>query len=177
MKNCSVCDRTYTDEKLSFCTACGGALVVENEADEPAYDPLKTMVATPRPVLDEERTPPAPPPDLSQDLIETADPVLNPSWEQIGANIDQPIAGQEPSRNLAIGAMACGLLSVFCGLTILGPVGAILGFLALRKEKADPQLYGGRTFALVGIVSGIFGTLLLFGFVIGMVFYLVMGNR
>jgi hypothetical protein len=174
MKNCSVCDRTYTDEKLSFCTACGGALVVENEADEPAYDPLKTMVATPRPVVEEERTPP---PELSQDLVETADPVLNPSWGQIGANVDQPIAGQEPSRNLAIGAMACGLLSVFCGLMFLGPVGAILGFVALRKEKADPQLYGGRTFALVGIGSGILGTLILICFVIGLVVYVLMGAR
>lgn len=174
MKKCTVCERTYPDEKLSFCTACGGALAVENEADEPAYDPLKTMLATPKPSIEELEKPPAEPIEIAE-ADQLAEPLVNPSWEAIGANVDQPATGQEPSRALAIGAMACGLISLFCGLTILGPVGLILGFVALRKEKADPAQYGGRTFALVGIATGVLGTLLTIGLVVGVLFYFVMG--
>lgn len=173
MKKCSVCERTYEDEKISFCTACGGSLVVEDQVEEPAYDPFKTMIATPPPPKEVVE----PPPPAPLDLAPTADDIVNPSWESIGAAGDQPVAGIEPSKTLALGSMICGLVSLFCGLTILGPVGAILGIMAVRKEKENPSLYGGRTFAMIGIVSGALGTLLMFAFVIGMIFYLAMGSR
>lgn len=166
MKKCSGCDRTYTDEKLKYCVACGGALTAEVAVEDPSYDPFKTMVAVPRrePALESE-------PHSAAALAEMIEDPANPTWEDIGAKIATTAPGQEPSQGLALGAMICGLVGLLCGvLSFLGPVAAILGFIALNKQKADPQRYTGRNFAIVGIVTGLLSTLIMIGGIIVLIF-------
>jgi hypothetical protein len=163
MKHCSVCEREFTDDNLKFCTACGGPLVTASA--EPAYDPFKTMVATPRPSAAEIRADRGPVSLANEHVAPIAtpidDPIVNPTWSQIAPNVEQSAPGEIPSRGLALGAMVVGLSSVFCGVTsCLGLPAAILGFVALRKHKGDPQRYGGKNFAIVGIISGLFGALI-----------------
>jgi len=67
----------------------------------------------------------------------------------------QPPAAAAPSQGLAIGAMVCGILSCVCCVSILtGPAGLIMGFIAKKKADEDPAHYGGRTYALVGMITG-----------------------
>ena len=173
MKKCPGCDRTYTDEKLKFCVACGGALAAEIEVEDPSYDPFKTMVAVPRP---ETRVEVAAQENVAA-YAETVEDAVNPSWENIGSKIANVDPGQEPSQGLAMGAMICGLVGLFCGVTaFLGPLAIILGFIALNKQKADPQLYTGRNFAIIGIISGLLATLVLLITVIALIIMLVNGG-
>ncbi|MEO6394231.1 MAG: DUF4190 domain-containing protein [Pyrinomonadaceae bacterium] len=172
MKKCPGCDRTYTEEKLRFCVACGGALTADLTAEDSSYDPFKTMVAVPRPEPTLEAEPPS-----AAAMAETIEDPVNPSWVDIGAKIAAVTPGQEPSQGLAMGAMICGLVGLFCGvLSFLGPVGAILGFVALNKQKADPQLYTGRNFAIIGIVTGLLSTLIMIGGVMVLIFLAINGG-
>jgi hypothetical protein len=68
------------------------------------------------------------------------------------------VAGQ--SKGLAIASMICGILSIPCCwlAIILGPAGAIMGFIAKGKADSDPVNNGGRGMALAGIICGIIGT-------------------
>jgi hypothetical protein len=169
MKRCSVCDRDYSDGNLKFCTACGGTLVVDTLEAHPAHDPFKTMVATPRHA--------AGPLNAPGGAVDSG-PVVNPSWDQIGSNIAQPAPGQEPSRGLALTAMIMGLVSLLCGVFVfLGPIAAIIGFVALGKVKSAPQEYTGHGFALVGVITGILATLLFIGGLIALGVMLATGGH
>jgi hypothetical protein len=66
----------------------------------------------------------------------------------------------------AIVAEHCGLLSLGCAL--LGPLGIIFGALAIRDIRRRPGLTGLPR-AILGIVLGTLGTLLLVLFVLAMV--------
>ncbi len=66
----------------------------------------------------------------------------------------------------AVAAGYLGLVSPICvGFT--GPFAILTGVLALREIKRNPQV-GGKVRAIVGIVFGIFGTLMLIGFLVTM---------
>jgi len=54
MKRCQKCSRTFPDENQKFCTFDGGLLM----ADQPAFDPNRTILA---PQMDSIPTPPRPP--------------------------------------------------------------------------------------------------------------------
>ena len=152
--------------------ACGGALTVEVAVEDPSYDAFKTMVAVPR----AEPNPSVAPPSAAS-MAETVEDPVNPTWADIGAKIGTATPGQEPSQGLALGAMICGLVGLFCGvLSFLGPVAAVLGFVALNKQKADPQLYTGRNFAIIGIVTGLLSTLIMIGGVVVLIFMAINGG-
>lgn len=70
------------------------------------------------------------------------------------------VAGQ--SKGLAIAALVCGILSIpCCWLAILlGPAGAIMGWIAKNKADQDPMNYGGRGMAMAGLITGIIGTII-----------------
>lgn len=172
MKKCSGCDRSYTDANLKFCVACGEALIAEVAVEHPSYDPFKTMVAVPH----LEPTPGTGPPSAAS-LAETVEDPVNPTWAEIGAKVSEAHSQPEPSQGLAIGAMICGLVGLLCGvLSFLGPVAAILGFVALNKQKADPQRYTGRSFAIIGIVTGLLSTLIMIGGVMVLIVMAINGG-
>jgi hypothetical protein len=64
------------------------------------------------------------------------------------------------SKGLAIASLICGILSIPCCwlAIILGPAGAIMGWIAKGKADSDPMHYGGRGMALAGLICGIVGT-------------------
>jgi Domain of unknown function (DUF4190) len=78
------------------------------------------------------------------------------------------VGGQ--SKGLAIASMICGILSIpglCCWVGILlGPAGAIMGFIARNKANSDPVTYGGGGMALAGIITGVIGTLMGVGLII-----------
>ncbi|MCI2420945.1 DUF4190 domain-containing protein [Saccharopolyspora sp. K220] len=64
---------------------------------------------------------------------------------------------QGPRNNgMAIASMCVSLAAIFTcyGAILIGPVGAILGHVAMREINRNPQAYNNRSMALVGIIVG-----------------------
>ena len=61
-----------------------------------------------------------------------------------------PLVLQTPGE--AIGALVCGVMAMSC--FPLGFIAIWLGVKARRMVRENPQVYGGDTLALVGIVCG-----------------------
>lgn len=99
-----------------------------------------------------------------------------PNWspDQNGWQPNQPAYGFQTSHyqysqpaglksGLAIASMVLGILGFVTSLFLIGiifaPIGLILGIAALIKANKKPQVYGGKGFAIAGIVMGAMVTL------------------
>lgn len=104
----------------------------------------------PAPIAQAEWTPPAAP---------------DASWEgkEIGQNtpFEPPVegAGAGQSKTLAIVSLIMGVFSILCCGFLSGIPAVIVGMMARGRIKRDPNAYAGGGFALVGILTGIFGTI------------------
>ena len=71
---------------------------------------------------------------------------------------------------LAIAALVIGILSLVCSFVclgiILGPVAAIMGFIARQRVASSGGTLGGGTLALIGLVLGIIGFILSAGAIV-----------
>lgn len=70
----------------------------------------------------------------------------------------------QPKNSLAIASLVLGLVGyVFgcLGAFLLSPIGLILGIIALIKSNKRPQEYGGKGFAIAGVVLNSFLVLLI----------------
>ncbi len=139
----------------------------------PVYDEPATMI---QPTVDIPFEAPAPVAEW------TPPPAPDPSWQdqQIGSNtpFQPPPAGTAgQSQGLAIGAMVSGILSMLCCFSVItGPIGVILGFMAKKKADEDPANFGGRTFALVGMITGALGFVIGIVLIILQIFFGVLSN-
>ena len=64
---------------------------------------------------------------------------------------------ESPKTGLAIVALVLGIIN-FCTLGILGVgaiIGSIVGWVAMRRAKREPRLYGGHGMAIAGFVMSI----------------------
>lgn len=150
----------------------------------PADDDLsgpETFVR-PAPMAPEERAPEAPPPtafDAPPPPAFESSPAP-PTFGQPAASYVEPQFGgtggfqpaaqaSDKNQTLAIISLITGLLSIlFCGIS--GPIGVITGWMARKRAKSEPANFGGEGLALVGIITGALGTLLLLGLIAYIVF-------
>ncbi|GAA0532254.1 hypothetical protein GCM10011581_16780 [Saccharopolyspora subtropica] len=60
------------------------------------------------------------------------------------------------NNGMAIASMCVSLAAIFTcyGAILIGPVGAILGHVAMREINQNPQRYTNRSMAKVGIIVG-----------------------
>lgn len=65
-----------------------------------------------------------------------------------------------PNKDMAVTALIMGALSLACFPFPFGQIALALGLIALQKENRDPARYGGKPFAITGIVIGGFTTLI-----------------
>lgn len=190
MKRCPSCDRTYTDDALSFCPNDGTPLVTDAPA---SFDPQATIVAPPPKVsspFDQPSGPtdwPSSPQPMQNDWSSQPPPAPSdwgsPGGYQAGGYQpgSQPMGSagfQSPppppfpgatskQQGIAIASMICGILSITCCMGFLTGIPAVvLGFVAMNKEKADPVNYGGHGMALAGVITGGIGSLLFLGWII-----------
>jgi hypothetical protein len=171
MKRCPTCNQTFDEEWLSFCTHDGTTLVEGTTANEPpptilapaqadAYAPQPTWV-TPSaelPSSSPEWQPPPPP-----------KPVWHPP--------PPPLYAQQQSSSLATAAMIVGIVGITVGWLCLGPIpgiaAIIMGAIALSQIKKTPDRFGGRSQALVGVITGSVTVVVYVGFVIVYILVLV----
>lgn len=92
-------------------------------------------------------------------------PVEEWKGQAMGENtpFETPPAGAAgTSQTLAIVALVLGVLSLLCGLGFLTGIPAIItGYMARNKAKESPNEYGGATLALIGMILGVLGTVIL----------------
>ena len=194
MKRCPSCERTYTDDALSFCPNDGTPLVTDTPS---SFDPQATIMATPPKVSGPFDQPsggtdwPSQPPPAANDWSTPQPPAQQSSgWGDTpgsytpgsytpGSQMSQTPGWQAPppppfpaggqrQQGLAIGSLVCGILSILCcWLGFLPGIAAVvLGLISMNKEKSDPAGYGGRGMAMGGVITGGIGILISLGWII-----------
>lgn len=102
----------------------------------------------------------------------TPPPAPDANWQNqnIGANtpFQPPVAGQGLNQTLPIISLVLGILSICCYVSPLtGLAALIIGYLGMKNVNTDPNQYGGKTLAIVGMaLGGVF-------FVIGVLYYIL----
>ncbi len=178
MKRCPACNKAYTDDSLSFCIDDGSALVrdvssnLESQPTAILGEPPPTVVMPPP-------RPTQYPPRTSSDAPSPPQPY---GWAQ-----EEPAAWTPPpppapfsrrpaqQQTLAVISLIFGLVGItfgwICGGPLFGLFAVALGTIALILIKKDPAHYGGKPFALAGLIAG--GLVLLINIAI-IAFWIVM---
>lgn len=154
MKQCPRCRQTYTDDQLNFCLEDGELLTAISHEPPPmryADDAPSTIV------LDDVR--------VTNPANWPVSPSPAPIAQWSAANAPLPQFGQyaiplTPNQTLGIVSLGLGIGSLTVGWCcsvglLLSPAALITGFVALSQIKKDPAKYGGRGFAIGGVITGI----------------------
>lgn len=175
MKRCSQCGQTYTDSAINFCLNDGELLNVL------ADDAPKTLFQNAPPSFVDDSHP--------TEFLKSPRVTSETNWPQ-SAPMQQYQSPQQglpqqqfggypmmisPNQTLAIVSLGLGIGSLtigWCCYTglLLSPAALITGFIALSQIKKNPQAYGGRGFAIGGIVTAVvfLAALLLFIIIYGL---------
>ncbi len=107
-------------------------------------------------------------------------PVEEWKGQEIGENTPfdtPPVGAAGTSQTLAIVSLALGALSLLCGFGLLTGIPAIItGYMARNKVKDSPGEYGGATLALIGMILGVLGTIIITAVTILYVVLIVMAS-
>jgi hypothetical protein len=77
-----------------------------------------------------------------------------------GSPLTRPTSGPI-DRSLAVASLVAGLLSLICSILLVPALaGIVLGIVALTRASRRPEAYGGKGFAIAGIVTGTFSLVL-----------------
>jgi hypothetical protein len=158
-----------------------------SESESPAFEPepyieAETMIQS-APVTFSEPEPQHAPPPMFEEPVASPPPFSNepavgymePQFGQPGG-FQSPVPNPDKNQTLAIVSLISGLVGIFfCG-GLIGPIALITGFMARKRATQNPTEYGGETLALIGIITGALGTLLLLAIVAYFVFvFLIVG--
>ena len=166
MKYCPQCHKEYTEVWITFCSDDGTILVDTDYQPRSAGSPRPPYA----PSSVEQPTWRAPDPNAPGGWVSPAErqPIRTPAWQPPPPPAVFP--RQQQSQGLALASMIVGILAMFIGIFCLGPipgiVALVLGLVALSQIKRSPHLYGGKPFAIVGIVTGSLSTVLYGAFII-----------
>lgn len=155
MKRCPRCNQEFTDEWLTFCTQDGTSLV---EVEVAPNEPPPTLLRPPLPPS----VSPAEQPTLDMPGRFSPPPAqyIPPSPLQSGWTPPPPPPyPPSPQQSLAITSLVLGIFSLTVGWccsfgVVTSPIAIALGIGALVQIKNNPNRYGGKPFAIAGIVMG-----------------------
>lgn len=147
MKRCPICNRTFDEEWLGFCTEDGAALV----ASGPLPEPPPTVQIPSAPITSPEARAPF-------DLPGSYSPErpVAPAWQPPPP---PPLQGSGQKQGLAVASLVLGIFSMTfgwcCSLGLItAPTAIILGAISLVQIKNDPAINTGKPLSIVGIVLG-----------------------
>jgi Domain of unknown function (DUF4190) len=154
MKRCPKCNQTFSEGWLSFCTQDGTTLIDDSVSrSEP---PPTIMAPAPPPVTNP--NPPANWTTPSGGFGSAQYPVpqapAQPGWQPP----PPPAYVAGPQQTFAVASMICGIFTVTIGWccylgVITGPIAIGLGIYSLIQIKNYPDKFGGKPFAITGIVT------------------------
>ena len=152
MKRCPTCNQTFQEDWLSFCTNDGTVLVEDQPAS--AEPPPTIRVSGPetkplnRPTFDLPGSYAKPPVPYGQPSA--------PAWQPPPP---PPVVYKtSPQQGLAIASLILGVVSITVGWccyfgVLTAPTSMIMGIIALGQIKNEPNKYGGRPLAIIGIAT------------------------
>lgn len=180
MKRCPKCGQTYTDKDLNFCFNDGELLSYAAD-DEPR------TVLSDRPVFADDPPPTEfmPSPRVTQETGWNPPSAPPATWQPAPQSVQTPFS-QFPTRvvqnqTLAMVSLGLGIGSMTIGWCcssglLLAPAALITGFIALSQIKKDPQVNGGKGFAIGGMITaGVYLAIYLV-FIIIYIIALIAGN-
>jgi hypothetical protein len=187
MKICPNCQQTYEDDGLNFCLNDGGVLETKlddappptvmmpqarqtnpNVADNYAEPQSSPWQSSPTP-NSPWQTPQNPPP-LNAPMVQNPPP-FQPAGQSPNF-ISPPTSSAGSDQNLAMTALGLGagaiVFSFCCGLISFPlALGAIItGFMGMNNANNNPQRYGGKNLAIIGMVLGGISLLISFGLIL-----------
>jgi hypothetical protein len=132
---------------------------------EPSIAPTPEPVFPPAPAAEVFRDPEpfepavATPVQQNEPGAWTPPPAPVASWENqdIGQNtpFQPPVAGGSVNQTLPIISLVLGILSLCCYIApVTGIAALITGYLGMRNIKKDPNVYGGKVLAMIGMIAG-----------------------
>ncbi len=166
MKYCPKCNETYKDEYLNFCLN-DGELLNEMSGDD----------APPTVMFDQARVTS----DSSWNEQNTNFSDFNPQNQQIyqqpfSSPVPMTMVGKDktlPTISLVLGAVSIVFSCCYIGI-LAGPAAMILGFMGMNNAKNNPEIYGGKELAIIGMILGgisfVLAILFLFLGVLGQIF-------
>lgn len=147
MKICPRCNQTYADENQNFCLN-DGELLQQFDDDAPPTIMLDSARTTNPNNWQQYEAPGGAPPVFWQ---QHQTPVQNSQFGATG--FVQTIDKTLPTVSLVLGVL--GVVLVCCHVGVpLGLAAVITGFLGMRNADSDPARYGGRGFAVGGMILG-----------------------
>jgi hypothetical protein len=177
MKYCPQCKRQFTEPWLSFCSDDGTPLIHElTPAADPNWDPSIRQPKVETPSEQETQWLPKEPPMPGGWVAPDERPPMNPAvWQPPPPPFRR--ASNQPSQGLPLASMITGIVGIItggCFGPIPGIIALILGIVALSQIKKSPEKFGGRPFALAGVIIGAisvaFYTLMLLWFIFAVAF-------
>ena len=134
MKKCPTCNRTFTDDALSFCLEDGSALLsVEAGTAPPSYDPGATMQYIPG-----RETNPPPPPVYSP-LPMPGQQVQPQSWTPLPPGGGMP--GQAPPKKSKALFWILGIIGL---VVVVGIVGVVLAIVLVGSSDSNTNNGNGN---------------------------------
>jgi Domain of unknown function (DUF4190) len=161
MKICTICNQTYPNDELNYCLADGGLLTKSND------DPPPTMMMNQARKTNEINwgNPPETnwsnqsnqPNWANQSPPSPMSPWQNQQMSQQNQGYMSPQMYQGQNQTLPIVSMVLGILSIVtcCYGFPFGIAAAITGYIGMNNANNNPMIYGGRGFAIAGLVMGI----------------------
>ena len=155
MKRCPKCGQSYTDPDINFCLNDGELLSrLTDSASRSPFDEQRRVDDSP-PTMILEQAPTTNP--TGWPVTPTAQPPAR--WQPAQNQLLYPSLSASPNQVLGIVSLAAGAASLTVGWCcwlglLLGPAAIITGIIALIQNKKDPEHYGGRGFAIGGIITG-----------------------
>jgi len=158
MKYCTQCNRQFTEVWLSFCPDDGTPLVHElTPPRDPNWDPNIRQPKVETPSEQETQWLPREPPMPGGWVAPDERPPMSPGVWQPPPAPYRPPNNKQANQGLAMASMIVAIVGLVAG-GCLGPlpgiVALIMGLVALSQIKREPDKYGGKPFAIAGVVIG-----------------------
>lgn len=147
MKFCPKCDQSYDDANLNFCLN-DGEMLMETETNDA---PPTIMMDSPRQTNENWGS-------------------FNPGQAQNNQPNQEiyqpPFASPQPmmqtagkDQTLPIISIISGVMSIFlsfcCYLGVfIGPIALITGYVGMNNANKNPDVYDGKTLAIIGMITG-----------------------
>lgn len=167
MKRCPKCNQTFSETWLSFCTQDGTTLIDDSVSQ--SEPPPTIMSSAPPPVSNPNPQPGwnTPSGGFGSNQFPAAQPVQS-AWQPPPA----PAYKLGPAQGIAVTSMCFGIFTMTfgwcCYLGVLtGLVAIPLGIYSLIQIKNNPDRFGGKPFAIVGIITAAL-------YYVGLVFFVLL---
>ena len=159
MKICTICNQTYTDDNLNFCLSDGGLLT--KSTDDPPPTIIMNQARRTNEINWDNQS------NWSNQPPGSMSPWQNSQIQQ-NQNYMPPQMYQSQNQTLPIVSMVLGILSIMmcCYGLPFGIAAAITGFIGMNNANNNPTMYGGRGFAIAGLVMGIINLLVVVVFIL-----------